>query len=53
VLKELIGIGESMSGHLLIYDGLATSFRKIRIKRDPACPLCGPQATIREAQAAS
>src|SRR5262245_41711444 len=53
VLKELIGIGESMSGHLLIYDGLATSFRKIRIKRDPACPLCGPQATIRELRAVS
>jgi adenylyltransferase/sulfurtransferase len=48
VLKELIGIGDSMSGHLLIYDALATSFRKIRIKRDPACPLCGPQATIHD-----
>jgi molybdopterin-synthase adenylyltransferase len=53
VLKELIGIGESMSGYLLIYDGLATSFRKIRIKRDPACPLCGPQATIRDVRVAS
>jgi molybdopterin-synthase adenylyltransferase len=53
VLKELIGIGESMSGYLLIYDGLATSFRKIRIKRDPACPLCGPQATIRDVKVAS
>jgi len=40
VLKELLGIGESLSGHLLIYDALATEFRKIRIRRDPACPVC-------------
>ncbi|WP_119461556.1 molybdopterin-synthase adenylyltransferase MoeB [Rhodospirillaceae bacterium SYSU D60014] len=48
VLKELLGLGESLSGSLLVYDGLATTFRKIRLKRDPACPLCGPQATIRD-----
>jgi adenylyltransferase/sulfurtransferase len=53
VLKELIGIGDSMSGHLLIYDALAVSFRKIRIKRDPACPLCGPQATIHDVRSES
>jgi adenylyltransferase/sulfurtransferase len=48
VLKELLGIGESLSGHLLIYDALAATFRKIKVKRDPACALCGPQATIRD-----
>ena len=48
VLKELLGIGESLSGHLLIYDALATTFRKIKVKRDPACALCGPQATIKD-----
>jgi molybdopterin-synthase adenylyltransferase len=42
VLKELLGIGESLSGSLLIYDGLGTTFRKIRVKRDAECPLCGP-----------
>ena len=47
VLKELLGIGESLSGHLVIYDALATTFRKIKVKRDPACALCGPQATIK------
>ena len=47
VLKELLGLGESLSGHLLVYDGLATTFRKIRLRRDPTCPLCGPQATIK------
>lgn len=41
VLKEIIGIGDSLSGHLLLVDGLSTSFRKIRLKKDPACPCCG------------
>ena len=48
VLKELLGIGESLSAHLLIYDALATAFRKIKVKRDPVCALCGPQATIKD-----
>lgn len=46
VLKELLGIGDSLSGHLLIYDALATTFRKIKVRRDPACALCGPHASI-------
>jgi adenylyltransferase/sulfurtransferase len=48
VLKELLGLGESLSGRLLIYDGLATEFRTLRIARDPACRLCGAQATIHD-----
>ncbi len=48
VMKELIGIGESLSGRLLLYEGLAAAFRSVRVKADPACPLCGPQATIRD-----
>lgn len=48
VLKELLGIGDSLSGQLLIYDALATTFRKIKVGRDPACALCGPQATIKD-----
>ena len=45
-VKELTGAGESMSGSLLIFDGLATEFRKVKIKPDPACALCGSAATI-------
>jgi molybdopterin-synthase adenylyltransferase len=48
VLKEIIGVGESLSGHLLVYDGLDTMFRKIKTRRDPACALCGPQASIKD-----
>ncbi len=48
VLKEIIGIGDSMSGHLMIVDGLAMEFRKIKVKSDPGCPLCGDTATIKD-----
>ena len=51
VIKELLGIGESLSGTLLIYDALATSFRKVRVRPDPACKLCGAQATITDLSA--
>lgn len=48
VIKELIGTGDSLSGHLLIYEGLNTSFRKIKVKADPGCPLCGDAPTIKD-----
>lgn len=48
VLKEILGIGDSLSGGLLIVDALSTTFRKVRLKPDPSCALCGPKATIRE-----
>ena len=44
-------IGKSLSGSLVIVDGLATEFRKLRLRHDPACPLCGPDATIRDLSA--
>jgi molybdopterin/thiamine biosynthesis adenylyltransferase len=47
VIKEVLGIGESLSGTLMIYEGLATAFRKVRVKPDPACALCGTQPTIK------
>lgn len=46
-VKEIVGAGETMAGRLLLYEALSTTFRTIRAKADPACPLCGPQATIR------
>ena len=41
VLKELLGIGQSLSGALLMYDSLNTNFHKIELPRDPDCPTCG------------
>ncbi|MGF1639514.1 MAG: ThiF family adenylyltransferase [Rhodospirillales bacterium] len=46
VLKELLGIGEGLSGQLVICDALSATFRKIRVRRDPGCPLCGDHPTI-------
>jgi adenylyltransferase/sulfurtransferase len=46
VLKEVMGIGDSLAGHLLLYDALDATFRKIRLPRDASCPLCGDQPSI-------
>jgi len=46
-LKELLGLGESLSGNLIVYDGLSATFRKLKLHRAPDCALCGPQASIK------
>ncbi len=51
VLKEILGIGDSLSGKLLVWDALAARFRNIRLRKDPKCPLCGPDATIKDLSA--
>ncbi len=48
VLKELLGIGQSLSGSLTIYDGLDGRFHRMALRRDPDCPLCGRHPTIRD-----
>lgn len=48
VLKEILGIGESLSGRLLVWDALATRFRTVTLRPDPTCALCSPQATIHD-----
>jgi adenylyltransferase/sulfurtransferase len=46
IVKEITGAGESLAGKLVIYDALATRFRTVTVKRDPACALCGANPTI-------
>ena len=46
VLKEIVQIGETMSGKLLIFDAMEMQFRKIRYKKRPNCKLCGEQPSI-------
>ena len=48
VIKELLGIGVGLSGWLLVVDALCQTWRRIRIRRDPGCPLCGDQPSIRD-----
>jgi adenylyltransferase/sulfurtransferase len=40
VIKELLGLGTSLAGRVLIYDGLASDFRTVKLPKDPACPGC-------------
>ena len=44
VAKLILGIGEPLVGRLLTYDALRTEFRILKLSRDPACPMCGPDA---------
>lgn len=41
VLKEITGVGKSLAGYLLVWNALDAEFRKIRLKKDPQCPVCG------------
>ena len=45
VLKEVLGLGDSLDGTLLIYDALHAGFHRIRIAKDPECPTCGARAS--------
>jgi adenylyltransferase/sulfurtransferase len=50
-IKELLGIGRSMAGRLLIHDALEGSFRTVTVKPDPDCPLCGRAPVITDLSA--
>ena len=47
-IKEILGLGETLADKLLIYDALEMKFRKVSRPKDPACPLCGLNPTIRD-----
>ena len=44
-IKLIAGIGEPLIGQLMIYDALEMSYRKIKVRKDPKCPLCGDKPT--------
>ena len=46
ILKEILGIGHSLNNHLLIFDTLSSEMRKVKIKKDKNCQLCGTNPTI-------
>ena len=47
-LKVLLGIGEPMIGRLLLYNALDMSFDFVKLKKNPNCRVCGPNADIKE-----
>ena len=47
-IKVITGVGDPMIGSLIIYDALEMSFRKIKVRKDPNCPLCSENPTQTE-----
>jgi adenylyltransferase/sulfurtransferase len=47
-VKLLLGAGDLLVGRLLLFDALRLQFREMRLRRDPACPLCGDNRSIHE-----
>ncbi len=40
-LKLILDIGDSLAGRLMLYDALRSEWREVKMKKDPACPVCG------------
>jgi hypothetical protein len=47
-IKLILGIGETLTGRLLLFDALDGRFRQVKVHKDPDCPVCGEQPTITE-----
>lgn len=47
-IKLILGRGRLLSGRLLLFDALSMTFREVEVPKNPRCPLCGPEPSIRE-----
>ncbi len=47
-IKVLTGIGEPLVGSLMVYDALEMTYRKIKVRKDPNCAICGENPTVTE-----
>jgi sulfur-carrier protein adenylyltransferase/sulfurtransferase len=47
-IKLIIGAGDTLVGRLVLFDALRLRFRELKLRKDPACPICGENPTIRE-----
>jgi molybdopterin/thiamine biosynthesis adenylyltransferase/rhodanese-related sulfurtransferase/molybdopterin converting factor small subunit len=45
-VKLILGQGTTLKGRLLLYDALGMKFRELKLRRDPACPVCGDHPTV-------
>jgi len=48
VIKLILGAGEPLIGRLLLVDALAMRFREVRVRKNPECPVCGANPTVKE-----
>jgi len=47
-VKFILGIGDSLCGRLVMFNALEMSFREVKLRRDPNCPICGDKPKIKE-----
>ena len=47
-IKVITGIGDPLVGRLMIYDALEMTYRSVKVRKDPECPVCGKNPTITE-----
>ena len=47
VIKLVLGLGDSLVGRLVHFDALKMKFREFKLRRDPRCPVCGENPSIR------
>jgi adenylyltransferase/sulfurtransferase len=45
-VKLILGTGRPLIGRLLLYDALDMTFREMKVRKNPKCPICGPNPTI-------
>src|SRR2546426_1133148 len=45
-IKLILGRGDALVGRLLLFDALAMRFRELKLRKNPACPVCGEHRTI-------
>ena len=47
-IKLLLGRGDTLIGRLLLFDALRMKFRELKLRKNPECPICGSNPTIKE-----
>jgi molybdopterin/thiamine biosynthesis adenylyltransferase/rhodanese-related sulfurtransferase len=47
-IKLILGVGEPLTGRLMLFDALDGRFRQVKVRKDPACPVCGENPTVTE-----
>src|SRR5438093_635857 len=47
-IKLLLGRGDTLIGRLLVFDALRMKFRELKLRKNPECPICGSNPTIKE-----
>ena len=45
-IKLILGIGDTLSGRVLLFDALDMEFRQVKVRRNPECPVCGDHPTV-------